>query len=574
LLFLAVTAAVRQASAADYWVATTGSNTAGGTQGAPWQTLQYAAGRVNPGDVVHVLAGDYVGFNLTRGGTVASPVRFVAEPGVSVTTRNATTPDGINVEGADYVVIDGFTVNQMPRAGVRCALSSSVTIRGVHADANQRWGIFTGCCPDLVIEDNVTSHSVTEHGIYVSNSADRPIIRRNRSFSNYANGIHMNGDLSVDCSGITAQDGVISGALVEANVIYDNGLGGGSGINCDGVADSVIWNNLIYNTHASGISLYQIDAGAPASNNRVINNTVVVASNGRWALNVTDGSTGNFVRNNVFLTYHAFRGSIVVSADSLTGFSSDHNVLTPRLSPDGDATVLTLAQWQALGYDANSVSALPTEVFADAAADDYHLRAGSPAIDRGDSASAPAADLEGTSRSTGTGPDIGAYERSTTSGTGGSGGAGGTTGGTGGTTGGTGGTTGGTGGTTGGTGGTTGGTGGVSGASGAGAGAGGASGASGTSGGGGSSTGGSATGGSVAIGGSPATGGIGASGGIGAAGTGAGSSSDSGGCGCRASGARSTRPSMLVLVGLSLMLWRRRRSPVPVRSDARPAAAD
>ena len=44
-------------------------------------------------------------------------------------------------------------------------------------------------------------------------------------------------------------------------MIYDNGRGGGSGINCDGVQNSLIRNNLIYNTHASGISLYRIDGG-------------------------------------------------------------------------------------------------------------------------------------------------------------------------------------------------------------------------------------------------------------------------------------------------------------------------
>jgi hypothetical protein len=52
-------------------------------------------------------------------------------------------------------------------------------------------------------------------------------------------------------------DGIISGALVEANTIYGNGLGSGSGINCDGVQSSVFRNNLLYNNHASGISLYQ-----------------------------------------------------------------------------------------------------------------------------------------------------------------------------------------------------------------------------------------------------------------------------------------------------------------------------
>ena len=52
---------------------------------------------------------------------------------------------------------------------------------------------------------------------------------------------------------------IISFALVERNIIYENGVGGGSGINCDGVSDSIFRNNLLYNNHASGISLYGID---------------------------------------------------------------------------------------------------------------------------------------------------------------------------------------------------------------------------------------------------------------------------------------------------------------------------
>ena len=68
----------------------------------------------------------------------------------------------------------------------------------------------------------------------------------------------MNGDLS------QGGDGVISGAVVEGNVIYDNGRAGGSGINGDGVQSSRIANNLLYDNHASGISLYRIDGGAAA----------------------------------------------------------------------------------------------------------------------------------------------------------------------------------------------------------------------------------------------------------------------------------------------------------------------
>jgi parallel beta-helix repeat protein len=126
-----------------------------------------------------------------------------------------------------------------------------VIIRGNTGDLNGRWGILTGFSDDILIENNVMSRSQAEHGIYVSNSGDRPVIRKNVVWGNRANGIHMNSDVS------QGGDGIISGALVEANTIYGNGLGSGSDINCDGVQSSVFRNNLLYNNHASGISLYQ-----------------------------------------------------------------------------------------------------------------------------------------------------------------------------------------------------------------------------------------------------------------------------------------------------------------------------
>src|SRR5262249_5387581 len=147
---------------------------------------------------------------------------------------------------------------------------------------------------DVLIEDNVASRSMNQHGIYVSNSADNPIIRNNVVWGNRDSGIQINADVS------QGGDGIISNALVENNIIHDNGLGGASGINCDGVQNSVFRNNLLYNNHASGISLYMIDGAAGSMNNVVVNNTVIGAADGRWLLNIQNGSTGNTVFNNIF----------------------------------------------------------------------------------------------------------------------------------------------------------------------------------------------------------------------------------------------------------------------------------
>src|SRR5262245_21985268 len=88
---------------ATFYVSTLGADSNNGAEGTPWATLQKAANSVQAGDTVIVRAGNYVGFHLTRDGTAAARITFQAEPGAAITQRNAITPDGINLEGADYV---------------------------------------------------------------------------------------------------------------------------------------------------------------------------------------------------------------------------------------------------------------------------------------------------------------------------------------------------------------------------------------------------------------------------------------------------------------------------------------
>ncbi|MEX2561259.1 MAG: choice-of-anchor Q domain-containing protein, partial [Pirellulales bacterium] len=230
----------------------------------------------------------------------------------------------------------------------------------------------------------------------------------NTIWGNYQNGIHMNGDESM------GSDGLITGAVIENNVIYENGQGGGSGINADGVQSSVFQNNLLYSNHASGISLYRINGADGSKNNLVVNNTIVQASDARWALNIQNGSTGNTVYNNILYNHHSWKGSIDISVDSLAGLVSNHNVVMSRFTTDDSGSILSLDAWRSLtGQDADSLLAAAAELFVDAAAGDYHLAAASPALDRGTSDQAPARDLDGLTRPEGKYWDIGAYERPT-----------------------------------------------------------------------------------------------------------------------------------------------------------------
>jgi len=399
-----------------FYVATTGDDTAAGSAASPWRTLQRAARDVQPGDLIVVRPGRYTGFVLgwdgPQNGTAANPIVFQGEPGATIESRNLRTADGINLEGASYIVIEGFAVQNggtITRAGIRSVTNHHVVIRNNQIDNAGRWGILTGFSDDVTIENNVTSRSQIEHGIYVSNACVNAVVRNNHVWGNAANGIHMNGDLS------QGGNGLILNALVEKNVIYDNGRSGGSGINGDGLQNSRILNNVLYNNHASGISLYRIDGADGAKNNLVAHNTILMASDGRWALNIQNGSTGNRVRNNVLQNSHSFRGSIDISADSLAGFTSDYNVVMERFTADG-GTVWNLAQWrQNTGQDQHSLVALPAALFVNAAGNDYHLTATSGARDAGTILSDVTVDREGTIRPMGSTSDIGAYEfRSTT----------------------------------------------------------------------------------------------------------------------------------------------------------------
>jgi hypothetical protein len=422
-LVLAVLAGSSLAVAAGdtYYVAPGGDDTGPGSNADPFRTIQKAAALVGPGDTVVVRAGEYAGFQIgwdfSQDGTASAPITFTGEPGATITSRNPKTTDGINLEGSDHVVVEGFTVNNasgnITRNCIRAVNGDHVVVRNNDVSNCNNVGIATGHSDYIRIEDNTTrfnnSGSGDHHGIYVANATVDPVIVGNVIEGNRGNGLHMNGDLSL------GGNGLITGARVEHNVIFDNGQNGGSGINCDGVQRSLIRNNLLYDNHSSGISLYKIDAAEGARDNRVINNTIRMAPDGRWALNIKNGSTGNTVSNNILLHDGTYRGSINILPNSLPGFDSDDNLTTDRFSTDDGDSVISLAQWRAAtGQDADSRISSPSELFVDEAADDYHLSATSPAVDAGVPLEAPGLDLEGNARPAGAAFDVGAYERGAT----------------------------------------------------------------------------------------------------------------------------------------------------------------
>ena len=418
------------ASATTYYVATTGNDLSNGSSSAPWRTLQHAVETIAPGDVILVRSGTYAGCRIRNSGTPASPKTLARDIGATVVI-NTPGPqnshsslieieNGSGSEVTDWIV-DGLEVSNSPHHGIDIRITNRITIRNcyVHhsAPAATGTGIFLAFSSHPILENNDSSFN-TEHGIYQSNSADYPTIRGNRSHHNQSAGIHMNGDLSSRCPcGTTVRDGIISFALVENNVLYENGVAGGSALNADGVDDSTFRNNLIYQNHASGISLFGTDGAHGSSRNKVYNNTIVQATNGRWCVNIPgkgnkNNPTGNVVKNNILYTERADKGAIAVYSTAAGVLISDYNVVVDRFSTNGGTSVTsTLAQWKALGFDAHSLVSTAAALFVDPATNNYQLKTGSPAIDAGVNLSPDVvADINGLPRPQRTAYDIGCYE--------------------------------------------------------------------------------------------------------------------------------------------------------------------
>ncbi|MBN1927280.1 MAG: T9SS type A sorting domain-containing protein, partial [Prolixibacteraceae bacterium] len=251
-------------------------------------------------------------------------------------------------------------------------------------------------------------NSIDEHGIYVSNSSHRPIVRYNECWGNNNIGIHMNGDLSM------GGDGIISDAQIYGNYLHDNNLA--AGINLDGALNPVIYNNLIVNNHsAQGIALFQMNGAIVTHGAKIYNNTIVVPDDGRWGILLDDGAQVNTeIYNNIIVTNHSWRGCI--SAENTTGLKSDYNILSNSMSNAGDGSSISFSEWQGLGFDQHSIlSGNFDDLFTDYANRDFSIPSSSIAVNAGNGQLVSALverDFINESRPSGGEYDIGAYEYS------------------------------------------------------------------------------------------------------------------------------------------------------------------
>ena len=424
-----------------YWVSPSGSDSNNGSATSPYATLQHSMMSLQPGDTLDVEPGTYAGFIVgwdtqpassgdpygTIDGTAGQPITIQADPSaapgsVIINARNNETQFGIDLEpGSNYITISGITVNgssgglaEYPNhgGGIKVCGSNNIVENSTVTNIDYGFGITTSEANNVLLLDNTISNihaqgnSEQGHGIYIANNTVGAVVDGNVISDCDYIGIHVNGDLGDSGN----PPGLVQNALIENNVIHDNGQ---NGISADGLEGSTIENNLIYNYADYGICLYQIDAGGPSQNNVIVNNTIDsgTSTGTGGSIRILDGSTGNTILNNILLD-----GSSVVyriSADSQSGTVSNYNIVPngAQVQSEDTGAEEPFSQWQSsTGQDHNSLTATPSQLFVNPSGNNYQLSSTSPAIDVGTSTDAPSTDILGNPRPSSNGYDIGAYE--------------------------------------------------------------------------------------------------------------------------------------------------------------------
>ncbi len=399
-----------------FFVSPTGRDFNDCSSAAPCREIQRAAALATaPGDMILVADGEYAGFKLNGlRGEMSKPITIfatgrqaVVRPVPNCEKKNCR--DTIVIQKSRHVVIDGLSSHGAHRAALAIFYGSHVTIRNGRFGNNGRWGIFSSFSDDVTVEHNEVFSSRREHGVYLSNSGDRPIVRANLLHDNDGCGLHVNADFrekpEYDRSGRSMYDGkidgIISGAVIERNLIYRNGSGaiankkrrGGAGINLDGVWDSVIQGNVLFDNSALGIAAFGDADGIEDSSSEdgdgrfgprgleIRHNTVVMPEGARNAVQIRLSRGTNVVSNNILHHQDRRRAGLELStrADAML-VTSDGNVIDRVIVAD---RVRPLDVWsRESGQDKQSLSVPLARLFVDPAKGDYTLLPASPAIQR------------------------------------------------------------------------------------------------------------------------------------------------------------------------------------------------
>jgi Right handed beta helix region len=309
-------------------------------------------------------------------------------------------------------------------------------------EGNEIHHLKTGSSESLVVNGNVAGFRISKNIVHDNNNigidvigfertapnpeVDRArdgVVSENLVYNITSRGNPAYGD-EANSDGIYVDGG--TRILIERNVMHDVdfGLELASEHASGNTSHILARNNLIYSCHTAGISIGGYDSKrGKTEDSTIVNNTLY--GNDTWETGTGEILMQFYLRNNVFknnIIYVGKHGRVMTSrAGRMDGSPTvifDHNLY---YYPGGSKTVkwsYDLQEFtsfegyvQASGNDKHSHFADPE--FVDAASNNFHLRAGSPARNVGENLGPQIEgdeDLDGRHRLAGAKIDIGCYE--------------------------------------------------------------------------------------------------------------------------------------------------------------------
>ena len=399
-----------------------------GTEAQPWQTIQKAADALMPGDTVYIRAGTYHERVIPRNsGGPGSEITYAAYPGETATIDGGgiVLPDDLaglfEVAGRSYIRIAGLRViNAGPNndnAGIMVLNSSNIVVENNATYNTNSSGIGVWGSNNVTVTGNRVEEAAVggwqecisvagtdtfevynnevlncyKEGICLKDGSSHGQVYRNRVYHPRRVGIYVD-----------AWDKATHDIRVFQNVAFDSTEGPGFAVASEqgGQLSRIrLENNLAYHNQTYGIEISRCCTASHPMNTIVIVNNTLYENGIAWGggLLADNAQAQNVViRNNVVSQNLTFQ--LAVAADvPAANVSVDYN-LTNGFRGYGDEV-----------YGDDYVQGDPQ--FEDPTNGNFHLRQGSPAVDAGSSADAPADDFDGMPRPQGAGYDIGAFER-------------------------------------------------------------------------------------------------------------------------------------------------------------------
>ena len=355
-------------SVTNFYVTPSGNDSYDGSLNYPWQTISHAASVVatfpsGAAVTVHVAPGTYTDPIISNAsGAVYSPLTYVSDMkwGAKIVTSGV---DSVWVNNGNNVIIDGFDVT------------------GTDTSTQQ---------------SNFVRLGIVNYGSNV-------IIRNNRVHDIAAKGCTVNGGAGIDDANYFA-----SNDQVESNLVFN--IGSNSCAYVHGIyhANSygLVTNNISYGNSGSGIQLWHADANTTVTNNLLFynyNNGLNIGA-GDAPYYGTVSANFNVVNNNIIVdnTGYGIKPAGSLGVNNIYSNNIFYNNSVGNFYHYANQT------------DVNSITTVPpSQLFVNyqlIGGGDYHLVAGSKAIDAGIAQGAPSDDFDGIPRYQGKAYDIGPYE--------------------------------------------------------------------------------------------------------------------------------------------------------------------